>query len=114
MRRAFTLFELLITLALITILTTVTIIAVKPNEFKQKGRDNKVIDQMQQLEFDVNTFKLENGYYPDITPPSGVFYRQSGNTYEINAVLEYYVDMMTSDGGNNPNVYEIGNDLLLF
>jgi prepilin-type N-terminal cleavage/methylation domain-containing protein len=35
--------------------------------------------------------------------------------YEINAVLEStkYSSQMTSDGGNNPDAYEVGNDLSL-
>lgn len=34
-------------------------------------------------------------------------------SYELNAVLESYTDEMTSDGGNDPARYEMGNNLLL-
>jgi len=38
-------------------------------------------------------------------------YRHSVTGFEINVALEYYLDMMKSDGGNNSSAYEIGNDL---
>lgn len=41
-------------------------------------------------------------------------YIQDGsNGYEINAVLESMVLEMQNDGGNDPNRYEMGNNLLL-
>lgn len=38
-------------------------------------------------------------------------YQRDSNGYEINARLEYYLDMAQNDGGNDLNVYEVGNDL---
>ena len=40
-------------------------------------------------------------------------YIHSSNTYEINTKLEFYVDEMINDGGNDPDLYEIGNNLNL-
>ncbi|MBW6441750.1 type II secretion system protein GspG [Patescibacteria group bacterium] len=40
-------------------------------------------------------------------------YIQVGTGYEINAVLEYYIEAMVDDGGNDPSVYEVGNSLNL-
>lgn len=40
-------------------------------------------------------------------------YMQSGTSYEINAKLEDLTDEMINDGGNDPNLYEIGNNLNL-
>lgn len=41
-------------------------------------------------------------------------YIASDTNYEINAVLEYDSDgLMTNDGGNNNNVYEVGTNLTL-
>jgi type II secretory pathway pseudopilin PulG len=40
-------------------------------------------------------------------------YRHSVATYELNAVLEYYVEEMQNDGGNNSAIYELGNDLTI-
>lgn len=39
------------------------------------------------------------------------FYRHTLHTYEIDARLEYYTDKAQNDGGNDPNMYEVGNDL---
>ncbi len=40
-------------------------------------------------------------------------YRHNASGFELNTVLEYYTDKSASDGGNDPNVYEIGNDLTI-
>lgn len=40
-------------------------------------------------------------------------YIQNGSGYEINAKLELMVEQMQNDGGNDPNVYEMGNILTL-
>jgi general secretion pathway protein G len=40
-------------------------------------------------------------------------YIQNGSSYEINARLESLTDQMQNDGGNDPNMYEIGNNLSL-
>jgi len=40
-------------------------------------------------------------------------YIQNGFTYELNAKLEYYFEQAISDGGGDPTVYEIGNNLSL-
>lgn len=40
-------------------------------------------------------------------------YIQNGSGYELDAKLEFLTDQMQNDGGNDPNMYEIGNNLLL-
>jgi hypothetical protein len=40
-------------------------------------------------------------------------YFQNGSGYELNARLEFSPDLMQNDGGNDPDMYEIGNNLLL-
>ncbi len=40
-------------------------------------------------------------------------YYHTTSTYEINAVLEDITNLMLDDGGNDANVYEVGNDLTL-
>lgn len=40
-------------------------------------------------------------------------YTHNGVSYELNAKLEYNLDLMENDGGNDPNLYEIGNNLTL-
>ena len=40
-------------------------------------------------------------------------YRYYNSTFEINAVLEVSNELMSNDGGDDNNVYEVGNDLTL-
>ena len=40
-------------------------------------------------------------------------YTHNGASYEINARLEYLTEEMVNDGGNDNNVYETGDNLLL-
>lgn len=40
-------------------------------------------------------------------------YQRTSVSYELNAILEYYTDIMSSDGGNNNSRYEVGNDLTI-
>ena len=40
-------------------------------------------------------------------------YRHTQYGYELNAVLEEQVDYMSTDGGNNNSLYELGNDLTI-
>ena len=41
------------------------------------------------------------------------FYIQNGDTFELNCVLEFNATLMSSDGGNDPARYELGNNLSL-
>ncbi len=40
-------------------------------------------------------------------------YKHDASGYELDAKLEYYTDKMTNDGGNDANLYEVGNNLSL-
>ncbi len=40
-------------------------------------------------------------------------YYHDESSYELNAVLEYFDEFALDDGGNDPDVYEIGNNLSL-
>lgn len=40
-------------------------------------------------------------------------YVHNGNSYELNALLESMPDKASGDGGNDSNVYELGNNLEL-
>ncbi len=41
------------------------------------------------------------------------YYQHNGYTYELNARLEYYSEYAENDGGNNPLLYELGDDLTI-
>ncbi|OGC63429.1 hypothetical protein A2264_01735 [candidate division WWE3 bacterium RIFOXYA2_FULL_46_9] len=40
-------------------------------------------------------------------------YQHDTNTYELNAVLEYFTEKSQNDGGNNQTVFETGDNLTL-
>ncbi len=41
------------------------------------------------------------------------YYQHNGYTYELNARLEYYAQYAEADGGNDPLLYELGDDLTI-
>lgn len=41
------------------------------------------------------------------------YYHDGKNGYELNCILEFFLADMQNDGGNDPNRYEMGNNLLL-
>lgn len=50
---------------------------------------------------------------PDNNASYHYYYQHNGYTYELNARLEYYADYAENDGGNNPLLYELGDDLTI-
>lgn len=40
-------------------------------------------------------------------------YVHNGSSYELNSKLEYNLELMQSDGGNDPNMYEVGTNLCI-
>ena len=46
-------------------------------------------------------------------PPFIYTYIRDASSFELNAVFEFNVELMQDDGGNNPNVYEVGDNLSL-
>lgn len=109
----FTLLELVITVGLILILSTTLFFLLSPTESKAKARDTKLLTDLYAFDASINDYKNENGDYPDLTPPTGVTYQHEITTYELNATLEYYVDKSANDGGNDDDVYELGNKLTI-
>ncbi|HEY4503387.1 MAG TPA: type II secretion system protein [Candidatus Paceibacterota bacterium] len=61
-QRAFTLIELLVVIAIIGILTTVVITFTKPA--RDKARDARRKTELKSLVTSIETFYLDNGYYP--------------------------------------------------
>jgi len=156
--KGFTVFELIIGIAIITILVTFLTLLIRPQFLYAQTRDKKRISDISTLERIVVESKVDSQTYPG-TPnttyysnilPSGSLgplskisqgwlgnssgltvynsklpldplnnstyryvYRHNGASYEINAVLEAETSLMGSDGGDDVNVYELGNDLTL-
>ena len=113
MQKGFTILELIISIAFLIFLSATLLILVNAPEAKARARDGKILSDMSKFDVEVSTYKLEKDVYPDLTPPPGINYVHTPNSYELDATLEYYLDKSQNDGGNNPDVYEIGNDLNL-
>ena len=113
MKKAFTLIELLLSIGLILLLLGAVILLINPGQQVKKARDNKILSTMTKFEQEILEAKLDTGSFPDSTPPLGVTYVHLNSAYELNATLEYHIIKAQTDGGNNPAVYELGNDLTL-
>ncbi len=156
--KGFTLFELIIGIAIITILATFLIMVLKPQILYTETRDKKRISDLSTLERMFVEAKVDTGSYPGTvdttyysnTLPSGALgpvsnisqgwlgtntnlssyysklpidpindatyrymYRHNGTSYELRVQLEADTTHMTSDGGDDTNYYELGNDLTL-
>lgn len=113
MRKGFTVIELIVSIGLVVLMATVLVVLVDAPEAKARARDEKTLSNISKFDSEVGIYKLENDIYPNLTPPSGVTYVHTNNSYELNVVLEYYLEKSQEDGGNDAAVYEIGNDLTL-
>jgi prepilin-type N-terminal cleavage/methylation domain-containing protein len=125
----FTYVELMLVITLIALLATGLVLIYRPSSLNSRARDNDRLSDLSAIERAVNEFYIDNEYYPDITVEdlstylhpfpvdplndADYFYSYStdGSTYEINVRLEYLIEKMTSDNGNEDNRYELGNKL---
>lgn len=105
--------ELILAVSIIMILATTIITFTRPKENLDKAHDERKLSDLAKFEAQVLDSKIDTNVYPDLTPPVDVTYVHTEDTYEINTVLEYYSDKSENDGGNNPDVFESGNDLTL-
>jgi len=126
----FTIVELIISISVIMILISGVSLIIRPGELKARARDNRRLSDLNTFESGVNQFRLENDRYP--TPEelslymvkvpvdpinTGMYqysYSFSGTSYELNARLEYFTAYAADDGGTDPDIYEVGNDLTIF
>lgn len=63
--------------------------------------------------FNFSNYSVKLPIDPTNTGSLRYTYLRSGETFEINAVLEYNTELMVSDGGDDNSFYEVGNDLTL-
>lgn len=160
-REGFTLIELMIVIAVVSIMSGLLLTVLKPGDFLAKGRDARRTEDMNtlvkaillaqadgQLTLDSTTGCTECtsssggtgvdglGYVKFVVPSgkaglanfiqvlpldptnSGSYvysYGSDGNNFEVNGVLESpdNVSKMTTDGGNNNSVYEVGTSLII-
>ncbi len=154
-QKGMTILELVASMAILVILTTMLIVFIRPSEQIGKSRDEKRLSDLSVIDRAISEFVLDHKRYPDQenilrksnTLPVGssnvsnsnlgwildnlsaynsmlpidplnndeyyYSYTHSSTGYEINAKLEMLLDEMIQDGGNDLNLYEIGNNLNL-
>lgn len=154
-QKGFTLFELLISMSIILIISSVIYLNIRPEEKRQLSRDTKRLSDLSMIDNAINGYRLDYGSYPDETDvlrqsnilpdentsltkaTSGWInqdlskyishmpidpinddtyyysYMHNTNGYELNCIFENKTDLHVKDGGNNDDVYEIGNNLTI-
>lgn len=148
--------ELVIAVAIISLLAAVVLIVINPLEMKQRGRDVLRIVDIASLGQAIESYTVDIGNPPDLegvsrrsdvsvvngqtpqqsngqgwlgvdlsgylpklsTDPLNVWpnvyrYKRVDKKYEIDTIMEYYLDLMTSDNGNDSGHYERGTDLTI-
>lgn len=151
--KGFTLFEMILVLAILALLFTISYKVMSPVTSRNKATDTKRISDISNLDRAINEYRLDAGNYPgtsDVLYLSNVIpagsanvysalsgwipadlrgylskyptdpvnddtyrykYTHNNSTYEISARLEQLLDEAGSDGGNDPQSYEIGSNL---
>lgn len=140
-QKGFTLLELVLSVTLIAVLLSAVILKFNPITNRKKAFDVQRLSNIAEIERVINESFLDTGGYPGqpnvlyssnsinwipvtnlekyITvlpkdPGDKVYYyMQDGKSYEINASLEYFTDLMQKDEGNNDSRYEVGNNLFI-
>ena len=125
--------EILLVALIFILATLLTIFIINPVEIISRSRDIKRLDDITKIISAVDAYRSKNNWkYPqsltDITeylsplptdPLTKTLYGYKTNddqtAFEINTIIESkkHAHYKTSDGGDNPNLYEIGNDLNL-
>ncbi len=150
-----TLIELVIVVALISIMTGISYSLISSSVTKPEARDNRRMSDISNLDRAINEYRLDRGAYPGeagviygsntlpvgstaiynanmgwikadlaeylakspIDPTNDVSYHyeytHNVSGYEISSRLESLFDDSNSDGGNNSEKYELGNNLSL-
>ena len=116
-KRGFTVLELLVTVAIIAILSTV--IVSMTNSARIKGRDSGRVSQLRQIRYALEQYRLVNGQYPQcLYVAAGCGTTLSGTTFMKNVPLDpktgtpyAYAGLSTSVGGSTCSSYHLGTTL---
>lgn len=115
--KGFTVLELLITVAIIAVLSTV--IVTMTNSARIKGRDSNRVSQIRQIRYALEQYRLTNGQYPQcLYVAAGCGTTLNGTTFMKNvpvdpktAVPYAYAGLSTSVGGSTCTSYHLGTTL---
>ena len=113
----FTVLELLVTVAIIAVLSTVVV--TMTNSARIKGRDSNRVSQIRQIRYALEQYRLVNGQYPQcLYVAAGCGTTLSGTTYMKNvpvdpktAVPYAYAGLSTTAGGSTCSSYHLGSTL---
>jgi len=104
-----TLTELILAIALIAVLATVSVLLLDPQEKRAKARDNRRISDLTTLDRSINEYLLDTGNYPDAPltlrdsttlPPGGIALDRSADGW-IDANLSTYTSHLPLDPIND-------------
>jgi prepilin-type N-terminal cleavage/methylation domain-containing protein len=112
LRSSFTLIELLIVLAIVTILSVVVIVTLNPAELLRQSRDSNRLSDLATLNSALGMYNTDIG---GSMGSSSVVYisipdTTSTLTFQLSTALESvkYQSLMTADGGGSNVAYEAG------
>jgi prepilin-type N-terminal cleavage/methylation domain-containing protein len=127
LEKGVTVIELLIVVSIIGFLAASILLLINVSGVTAKARDEKRLSDLVLMENAVNYFYKDTGRYPNyeelltyikrepldpLNRGDYVYtYYTQGTSYEINAKLEFLIDLMANDGGNATGLYEVGNNL---
>ncbi len=115
--RGFTVLELLVTVAIIAVLSTV--IVTMTNSARIKGRDGNRVSQIRQIRYALEQYRLVNGQYPQcLYVAAGCGTTLNGTTFMKNVPVDpktaapyAYAGLATSAGGSTCTSYHLGSTL---
>ena len=128
-KQGIALLEVTVIIGSIALLAVILIWIINPKDFLAEVRDSKKIAQVNQLQANLTAYLLEHlkagcdsASSPLINLPPDFSYvcDSTKKTFELDVKMESRRysqggadDIESKDGGNQPNVYEVGNDLEL-
>ena len=128
-KQGIALLEVTVIIGSIALLAVILIWVINPKDFLAEVRDSKKIAQVNQLQADLAAYLLDHpeegcgsSSSPLVNLPPDFSYvcNSQKKTFELNIKMESRRysqggadDAESKDGGNQPSIYEVGNDLEL-
>lgn len=128
-KRGLTLLELLVLIGIPVILITITVFALNTGELLNQIKDSQKISELNNLKAALSLYLLTNleagcedsdSPLADLPPGFSYICDEDTKTFELNVDIESVRysqggsdDVESSDGGDRPDLYEVGNNLNL-